>query len=746
MRLGKRTMALAMVAMLLLPILSAVGLAAPGQVTINNTTFEIQTKKEDIEKHLPNGPQNLWDGQVWGAKSVSYDNAADNSTFNVTLGTLSQQFSNTTQGKPSDVLFVIDASASMRDGDKIAKVQQATKQAIKKLAEAGSENRAAIITFNAKIRVDTGYAKLDAAGIEKLYKAIDAISVPKAETGEGGTNMQLAFYSAQKRVLESGNDKMRQAVVFLSDGEPTYCYLGNLPGGTLIGNGNLQYAQAAGLNLFVQQTVNQAAKARAAIEDAFGPMLFYTVGVGMPKEGKQTLNPKDNKPAATQYVYKALIAQEKDQKLQGYLDQSFAGSNYGRVVLPTGAASLHIIGSDSSWLEAGSAKGRQSSNVPDGSGRYFVVGDNTYAATDGKDNGAVDKAHTPYKTTTLTGKYDYPDKYFDVTDDIAGAFDKIAQAITEEKGPLSSDVVMTDYLGAEFVLDVPEGKSVQQYLDAMAPIGTKAHYDEKEHAVVWTIPLAKVPKRPSEAYLSTLKNAQEVADAGPSAITMTFAVKLNGDSKTIANDVKYYTNKGATYAFLASSGNPYYAAKGANQCVQLYRSGVIVLGKGTPVSPKSVVEVRKSILNPAGNIMINGMPGMEFKVNLLKDGAIKYTFTLNAQNGWRMELTNVESGYYKIQEEASEGYNLIKYELVSQKGQHTMEGTILLIGKEGAISVNVVNQVEGNRPMPPTPIDPEGNTPPATGDGGMTLALLSLALLGLGALSCFVMGLRAKKD
>lgn len=190
---------------------------------------------------------------------------------------------------PLDVVYVLDRSRSMgwsmewdesNYGGESNSRRYAASQAIKSMTNtlAANENldvRFSLVTFSGeKSHREQAWddAKVSVEWTDQAEKIMNASS-PSAN---GGTNYQAGLLSAEELVT-SARSTAKIAVIFVSDGDPTYHYDEN---GNTQGNGNNDSEVGAeGANL-------EAAKKEAA---KFYTDYFFTVGVG-PKEnyGKLT--------------------------------------------------------------------------------------------------------------------------------------------------------------------------------------------------------------------------------------------------------------------------------------------------------------------------------------------------------------------------------------------------------------------------------------------------------------------------
>ena len=213
-----------------------------------------------------------------------YAERRDDGTYDLTL-TIAGQVGSITNKAKLDVIYVLDKSGSMgkamdseRYIDSPDNRRWKASAAINSLTQALDSNqnldtRFSLITFSGD--KDNGiYDDADVA--QGWTKDVTSITTNSAPTSAGGTNYQAGIRTA-KTLLESKRQGALTAVIFVSDGNPTYYYGNN---GITAGEG---LGDSQGLSL-------KAAKVEAA---SLNPNFFFTVGVGPSGNYQKLRNLKD---------------------------------------------------------------------------------------------------------------------------------------------------------------------------------------------------------------------------------------------------------------------------------------------------------------------------------------------------------------------------------------------------------------------------------------------------------------------
>ena len=235
-----------------------------------------------------------------------YVEKKEDGTYDLTL-TVSGMAGTATSKAELDVVYVLDKSGSMNDGlggGSRKTRREAAKDAIDSLTAALASNqnidvRFSLVTFSGSDgRWDRAWNDSEVAvDWTGDTRRITSSSGPSAN---GGTNYQAGLRNA-KELLASARSGALTAVIFISDGNPTFRYDEN---GYTTGTGS---SDLLGYNL-------QAAKDEAA---GLGTNYFYTVGVG-PKNNYSKL--RDLKDAAPENTTKAFYEGTDEASLNAAFD------------------------------------------------------------------------------------------------------------------------------------------------------------------------------------------------------------------------------------------------------------------------------------------------------------------------------------------------------------------------------------------------------------------------------------------
>ena len=214
---------------------------------------------------------------------------------------------------PLDVIYVLDRSRSMgwsMERDEIDYESQnntrryAASQAIKSMTNtlAANENldvRFSLVTFSGS-KGHREQAWDDAEISVEWTNQAGAITSASFPSSDGGTNYQAGLLSAEE-LITSARSAAKKAVIFISDGDPTYRYSMN---GMTEGNGNNDAERGAeGANL-------EAAKKEAA---KFYTDYFFTVGVGPEENYEKLTNLAEAANAKTTKSYAGTTVQNLNQ-------------------------------------------------------------------------------------------------------------------------------------------------------------------------------------------------------------------------------------------------------------------------------------------------------------------------------------------------------------------------------------------------------------------------------------------------
>ena len=223
----------------------------------------------------PADPLETGDNAVSIEKQINYEKYAtlrDDGTYDLTLTVAGKKGTETNKAK-LDVIYVLDRSGSMKEDFDGTSKRIAASIAITKLTKSLKQNanidaRFSIVTFSGS--KGNAQKAWDDANVEVNWTT-DAGTIENGShpASNGGTNYQAGIRTA-KELLTSKRAGAITAVIFISDGDPTYYYN---PNGSTIGNGN-NGGWGGPDNL---KNCLKAAKDEIA---NLGVNYFYTVGVG----------------------------------------------------------------------------------------------------------------------------------------------------------------------------------------------------------------------------------------------------------------------------------------------------------------------------------------------------------------------------------------------------------------------------------------------------------------------------------
>jgi hypothetical protein len=625
----------------------------------------------------------------------------------------------------------------MNSASKLASLKSAALACVDLLAAANPENRAGIIAFNSVIMQNIDFTTLNASGLSSIKSAINGLTAPA--DSRGGTNMQLALYTAEQRMIATGKAGSRPSIIFMGDGEPTLCYAGNLPGasGSVMGSGNLALAEVIGMNTMVLNTVNQAAQTKRNIQAKFGPMLFYTIGIGVPAEGRYSLNPSGNTGSikANQYLFRSITY------VSEYSDGTGAIYAIGHTTFNASTGvNAYTVGFGAYSTEQALRNAAGGTNYfPYGIGYamayypYILVGSDTNSSTTSDStqksayayrrvsasylnsaapwrrlyNASLNGGY--YGTISRASDYTYNTQYWDVTSTTAGnimsAFTTATNQIIQDLPPLSTNpVVLTDTLGVEYIIDRPSSYSTDAaYLQSLAPAGTTVTVSGK--TITWSIPYTLLPLRASETYKTwaNSQNPKVTVPADPPPIKLSFPVKLNPNSTTVTTGVAYNTNNGANVKFTPKSGNPKYNPA-TQQTITLSQNGWVKLGYNKVTVTKVLKDKDGAVIAPAADAV--------FTVELQQSGSMIYTFTLNKENNWSESLENTTTGTYDVVETGEgdlSGYDISYSPSIITVTDADYDVTVTVTNKEKATGppgdpepeIEIVKEVDNAGPVAP---------------------------------------------
>lgn len=211
-------------------------------------------------------------------------------TYDLTL-TISGQIGSVTSRAKLDIVYILDKSRSMnRDirndynnynakrGERINAATKAINDMSRSLEEKGNLNvQFSLVTFSGLAASDSQYGDSpynDATSVLNTNNgwtssASDVINATTKISVEGGTNYQAGLKEASE-LLKHKRDGALSAVIFVSDGDPTYYYDSK---GYTAGTG-YEYDESA---------MQYAQRDAAALTETYAVDYFYTIGVG-PKD------------------------------------------------------------------------------------------------------------------------------------------------------------------------------------------------------------------------------------------------------------------------------------------------------------------------------------------------------------------------------------------------------------------------------------------------------------------------------
>ncbi len=141
----------------------------------------------------------------------------------------------TFEGKYTDIVFVIDTSGSMRDNSKLTNAKTAVTSLINQLLASPYNNyvKIGLVAYSDSVTSTTSLTNNAAA----LNTAVGNLSA------DGGTNIQAGLHTANTLF---GSDSHNHIIILLSDGEPTYSYMGTSKSGSYITNFNYNFVLGSG--------------------------------------------------------------------------------------------------------------------------------------------------------------------------------------------------------------------------------------------------------------------------------------------------------------------------------------------------------------------------------------------------------------------------------------------------------------------------------------------------------------------
>ncbi len=223
----------------------------------------------------PAAPLETGDNAAPIEKQINHEKYAtlrEDGTYDLTLTVAGKKGTETSKAK-LDVIYILDKSGSMSEGFDRRTKSKAASDAINSLTNSLSQNanidaRFSIVTFSGS--KGKGQKAWDDAEV-KVNWTSDAGTIKGGSQPDsnGGTNYQAGIRTA-KGLLTSKRAGAMTAVIFISDGDPTYYYN---PNGSTIGDGNNDgWGGSDNLKACLDAAKNEIAN--------LGVNYFYTVGVG----------------------------------------------------------------------------------------------------------------------------------------------------------------------------------------------------------------------------------------------------------------------------------------------------------------------------------------------------------------------------------------------------------------------------------------------------------------------------------
>lgn len=223
----------------------------------------------------PAAPLETGDNAASIEKQINHEKYAtlrDDGTYDLTLTVAGKKGTETNKAK-LDVIYILDKSGSMKGSFVGTSKRIAASNAITKLTKSLKQNanidaRFSIVTFSGS-KGNTQKA-WDDANVEVNWTT-DAGTIERGSkpASNGGTNYQAGIRTA-KELLTSKRAGAMTAVIFISDGNPTFYYN---PDGYTRGDGNNDgNGGADNLKVCLDAAKNEIAN--------LGVNYFYTVGVG----------------------------------------------------------------------------------------------------------------------------------------------------------------------------------------------------------------------------------------------------------------------------------------------------------------------------------------------------------------------------------------------------------------------------------------------------------------------------------
>ena len=229
----------------------------------------------------PADPLETGDNAVSIEKQINHEKYAtlrDDGTYDLTLTVAGKKGTETNKAK-LDVIYILDKSGSMKEDFGGTSKRIAASNAITALTKSLKQNanidaRFSMVTFSGN-KTTGMWGQVDTKTWDDAEVAVswttDAGTIERGSkpTSNGGTNYQAGIRTA-KELLTSKRAGAMTAVIFISDGDPTFYYN---PDGYTRGDGNNDgNGGADNLKVCLDAAKNEIAN--------LGVNYFYTVGVG----------------------------------------------------------------------------------------------------------------------------------------------------------------------------------------------------------------------------------------------------------------------------------------------------------------------------------------------------------------------------------------------------------------------------------------------------------------------------------
>ena len=209
-------------------------------------------------------PDSLTDGAIWTDKSVE---SLGNGLFEITLTALGQDYKveEPEDRENIDVVLVLDVSGSMGSNNRLSNMKAAASSAAAILLGAEG-NSVAVIKYSDDAETVQDFTTNSAVVSNKINSL----------SAGGGTNIQKAFYLAQRTIELREDATNKPIIILMSDGQPTYYYNG------IIGVDSPLPRQGEGYSsetngAYVWNTVKQAMHAKNSVTG----LDIYTIGFGV---------------------------------------------------------------------------------------------------------------------------------------------------------------------------------------------------------------------------------------------------------------------------------------------------------------------------------------------------------------------------------------------------------------------------------------------------------------------------------